>query len=538
MRLKDISGTGCVSCVLLLLQFMSAAAFAQSDYPVLTIPHYPAPPVYGVPQYQVAPTYPVAPAYPGVIQTYPIDRTTRRAPTAATPGAGDFSVTLRTDFLSAFINRDSVESNNVTTRVLEADVRGVQTTATAVRLESVDSIDKARLHILATGTVSSNTVGYTPQAQIATTGNHTFNVIKPVFFDGERFLTKSAYGRLHVQQSPQAVSTVASGLPLIGRIGERVAWNQVYRRMPVTDAIVAQRVADDVLPRVNSAVDKELAELNLNWKSLRRKVDEIVGRGRLKWSSSSTSNSFSATALNTAITQRSLDPNAQLIGQLTGPEVVALVYSQDGINEFIRRLPLAGQTFSDAALQRLVLAIQGAQGDYSTIRKALSDVLYNEAEPTIFAIEFSSKRPLEIQLEDGALTIDLRFRVIPRIGNASQMEFLRVRVGGESSEEGTWSIAVRDITCEPADPSQDPDIWATTINTQAQNVLSRIPVTDLPRRIDLRHVNPRMPVLRIHRIQTQNAQLRFSLKRESPGMEVVSGRPNVEQSVRKFSGSP
>ncbi len=103
------------------------------------------------------------------------------------------SISVRAALLGEFINRDTVENNDVSTRILEADVRGVQTTKTAIRLESKDCPSVARLEIVATGNVVSNTVGYTRQAQITTVGSHTFNVRKPVFFDGNRFSTRPAW---------------------------------------------------------------------------------------------------------------------------------------------------------------------------------------------------------------------------------------------------------------------------------------------------------------------------------------------------------
>ena len=223
MRLSCSTSVIVVVCVLLLFAAPGSPVCAQIQYPSLTIPDYQSAPVYD------SPSVPVPGSSRAVPKSY------------APPRAGDFSMTVRTELLTPFVNRETVESDNVATRVMEADVRGVQTTATSVRLQSLVSSVNARLHIQSTGTVSSNTIGYTRQAQVATLGNHTFDVIKPVFFDGRRFLTKQAYGALQVRQVPQAVTTVASGMPLLWPIGERMAWNEVYRRMPMSDSIVARR---------------------------------------------------------------------------------------------------------------------------------------------------------------------------------------------------------------------------------------------------------------------------------------------------------
>ena len=274
------------ACWLLLSLATWASAFGQIDIPSqsLQIPGLEIPPNESPARFE--------PTLDPSIGSYQPIQTRSLAETS------DLSITLRTELLSPFVDGQTVKSNNVATQVMEADVRGVQTTMTTIRLQSTSNSTMAQLNISAQGTVSSNTIGYTSQAIIATAGSHTFDIIKPVYFDCNQFLTKPAYGGLQARQYPQAVNGVASGVPLVGRIGDRIAWNQVYQRMPQSDSIVVRRVADDVLPEVNSSVDKELFRLNKGLRDIRSQLDRIFGSDQLVWTANSTASSFSTNSVN------------------------------------------------------------------------------------------------------------------------------------------------------------------------------------------------------------------------------------------------
>lgn len=429
--------------------------------------------------------------------------------TATRTTAADFELTVRTDLLARFVNRESVRSNPVATQVMEANVTGYQTTTTNVQLQSANSSDRARLDVLTQGTVSSNTIGLTPQARISTLGNHTFNVTKPVFFDGANFLTKSAYGSLQVRQYPQAIDTVASGLPLIGRIGNRVAWNEVQRRMPATDAIVVRQVADDVIPKVNAAVDSQLSDLNRNWQSLRRTLDRLSGSDTIQWNASSTSESFSTNATNRSVRNRSGDVRV-LSADLGEPEDLVLLVSQEGINRTLAQLPLAGLTVSDATLRQLGAWLKDARNDPSQLQALFSQLGQLKQEPLLFSVKFAEVEPLSLTFVDDWLTIRIMFQIVPKVGEPGLMQLVSVRLVGEPEQDGNWSIAVNKITAEPASRNAEPDLYTNMINNPA--IVSQIPATTLPRNIDLRKYHEKMPLFRLHRIQSRGGQLRISVR--------------------------
>lgn len=435
-------------------------------------------------------------------------------PSTTPPAAGDFALTIRSRLLSNFVEDQKVESNNVAIRVLEADVRGVQTTVTNIGLESAESSEMARLNVVAQGTVNSNTVGYTPQARVTTAGNHTFNITKPIFFDGRQFLTKAAYGGLQVRQVPQAVNSMASGVPLFGAIGDRIAWTEVLRRMPASDTIVAKRVADDVFPKVNTSVDQKLTQLNQKWSQLQQQLKLVVGQDNIDWKASSSAESFTTTAINLSIFRRTPDNRPSLQASLDSMEAASILASEDSTNHLLSKLPIGGMTVSDMTLQNLVAAVQQSDKSPVELLKLLQRTGDLQAEPLLFSLTFSDTDPVRLLFRDGLLQLWVKFQVLPKLGEPSQMQHMKIRIGGRTTEDSKWSLFVRDIAVEPASTNELPDAWTKLIGNQVTVMADKIPPTELPRQIDLRRFDARLPVIRIHRIQSTGGQLRVSFKSE------------------------
>lgn len=463
-------------------------------------------------------------AEPTPSSEYRRDHSVRSPIVSNPPTAGDVAVSIRTSLLNRFIADQKIESNNVATRVMEVDVRGVQTTATFVQLQSAENGKMARWNVIAQGTVNSNTVGYTPQARITTAGNHTFNVIKAVYFDGRRFLTKPAYGGLQVRQTPQQVNTRASGMPLIGPIGDQIAWSEVLRRMPASDAVVVRRVADDVFPRVNQSVDQRLVELNRKWTDLQQRLRILAADDRIRWAASSTEDSFTTTVFNESVMTRTHDPDNALTAELSDVEAAAVVVSEDSTNHVLNRLSLNGLTISDTALQQLVVDYQSGEIELATLPQRLAALRESSADPLLFSLRFADSQPVGMRFRDGRLQLQTRFQILPTAGDPGITQLMTIQLKGRSNTDGGWALYVSDIGVEPASTNEQPDSWTRMIDTQASRLIDLIPQTELPRRIDLAQYGEKLPAVRIHRIQAISGQLRVSFKADVP-TELTSRRP-------------
>ena len=131
---------------------------------------------------------------------------------------------------------------------------------------------------------------------------------------------------------------------------------------------------------------------------------------------------------------------------------------------------------------------------------------------------------MSLALEDGFLTLKIRFHVVPKLAPASQMHQMRIVLGGQGATDGKWTISLRQISVDPADRNAAPDAWTTLIGAQATQMVDRIPPSELPRTLDLRHIDKRIPTVRIHRIQCEGGQLRISFNLDTTSQEITTRR--------------
>lgn len=426
-------------------------------------------------------------------------------PQAATDRHG-LAISIRSDFLHHFVHRTTVESDDVATRILEADVRGVQTTRTEVSMTTTASANSARMEILAQGQVQSDTVGYTRQAQVKTAGSHTFNIRKPVFFDGDQFSTKPAYGSLQARQFPQSVNTIASGIPLFGPIGNRIAWREVLRRMPASDAIVVRRVADDVLPKVNAGVDEELAKLNRLWSAFRQQITSALIPANIVWSASTTDQQLTILARNPAVTLPATQP---LQRQLSTAETVSVLLADASVNALLNHERLQNLTLSDTDLMQLVTAIRERE-DLSDALSGVQQVLNNPSAPTATSIRLAAIDPISVAFDGGRISILIRLQFVPRAGPASDLQVIEVQLAGENSGEGRWLVVMNSLSARAADPTGQIAPLSNLINQRADFVVRQVPPTELPRQIRLSALKENLPSLKLRQVQTDSGWLRVS----------------------------
>ncbi len=446
------------------------------------------------------------------------------APTYQTPSdssaAHGLSVSIHSSLLSKFVNKETVESDDVVTRVMEADVRGVQTTTTAINLRTVPSADVARFEIVATGVVNSDTVGYTPQAQVKTTGSHTFNVRKPVFFNGRQFSTKAAFGTLQARQFPQSVNSIASGVPLFGPIGNRFAWREVYRRMPTSDAIVVRRVADDVLPKVNAGVDRQLGALNRSMRTMQENLSRMLPGGQIHYSASTTDESLTIAARNPDVR---LPVDRPLPANLQSQERASVLLAAPAVNEWLNAQNIGGLTISDSALQSIVTTVRESRASPAMILSAVKRAASSSFEPNLFSIRLATVNPVVVDFDKGQLILELRYQILPSAGDPGQMQCLTIGLKGSDAGSGQWEIALTDLDVAPNDSNETPDSWTTLIGNQLSVIADRIPPTRLPRTLDLSSISEKISPLRIHRIQTESGWVRISVRSPRDVQEVRRG---------------
>jgi hypothetical protein len=424
-------------------------------------------------------------------------------------------VSMRLRFLQHTWNREVLEQDPVSTQVGEAQVSGHQTTSVQVRLSASPGGQIAQLNLHGTGNVRSNTVGVTQQARVNSLGNHTFELTKSIYFDGCQFLTRRSHGQVIARTEPVAISTVVSGVPLLGALGERIAWSETYRRQPRTNAIVARQVADDVLPQFDSRVDQELADANNSWAKTRRQFSQQLPGRSIEWQADSTTEGLTIRAgFGTSPgTWQAARPILQTVMKPDPQHREDLVVSVSDvlINELLKTVRLNGLSVSDATLQSL----QGIDpdsllvGGQLKIPQALKEALATPA--VLFSLQFADDQPLEVLFERASVAVVLRFRVLPKIGIASDMHRLKLILKGADGGQGRFAIRIADVEVESENTAAAESAITEIIRTQTREMLLNQPPTLLPRFASLKQ-ETELSDLQLREIRARDGVLRVSFE--------------------------
>ncbi len=424
-------------------------------------------------------------------------------------------VSMRLRFLQHTWNREVLEQDPVSTQVGDAQVSGHQTTSVQVRLSSSPGGQIAQLNLHGRGNVNSNTVGVTQQARVNSLGSHTFELTKPVFFDGRQFLTRRSHGQVVARTEPIGISTVVSGIPLLGAWGERIAWSETYRRQPRTNAIVARQVADDVLPQFDSRVDQELAEANRSMAKTRQQVARLLPGRRIEWQADSTSDGLTIRAgfgLSAGTTQAAR-PVLQTTMKPDPQHREDLVVSVSDVlaNELLKTLPLNGVSVSDAMLQSLQnLDADGILvGGQLKLPAAVQESLSSPA--ILFSLQFAEDRPLEVLFDRARIAVVLRFRVLPKIGEPSDMHRLTLTLRGADGGQGRFAIRIADVEVESENTASPASSITEIIRAQTREMLLNQPPTLLPRLASLKQETG-LSDLQLREIRARDGVLRASFE--------------------------
>lgn len=317
-------------------------------------------------------------------------------------------------FLSRLAEDRRTERGQVRDYILGASVYGNQTTNVKVGVDLKPSNNGARFDITLTGTTHSNTQGVTSQATIYTQGQHHIRAAKEVTFDGERFHTKPARASVDANNYTTGARTKVSGFPLLGAIADSYAMGVARGKRAESEAIAAQRVKEQALPKFDNEVEQEFRKAN----------DELENRVR----KTLRENKLMPDAQSVRTTDSKLMLSARLMGQgeLGGsspsslPELtkggLALYAHESMMNNAIDRMPIAGKTLTDAELVKEVeKSLSTLLGREVNLKKELSKeegapepepAPEEDSGPDTFV--FDEHDPIRIRIADGELQIVIR----------------------------------------------------------------------------------------------------------------------------------
>ncbi len=465
-------------------------------------------------------------------------------------GKTDFGVAISAELLERFVNGQRQQSESVSKQILGSEVTGCQTTVTHVQLKLVPENFRVRMEILSSGHVSSETRSLNSQAVVHSVGHHWFQVSKPVIFDGQNLMTQPGYGTIQAQQTPVRVISAVSGLPLIGPLADQVARQEVLRRSPQIDRAVAQDLSTDILPKVDRQADQELAELDLQLRQLRVRAASWLQLPADRWAAASQQNAVllwsrptTDLRFRTNVSDGVLSEEPVALKVRTEAEDIVLVLSQDLANRLLNQVIPSGLLLSDTQLNSVLESVQ--QLDFSNgaafseavsampslIRKVSDD----ENAPAVFSLKLCSDQPVQLRFLDGKVVVRTTFQVLPILGPASDIHIAEASFRGTGRDREFWSIISSGLLVQksedqiPAGRSDadgslslpgaglllpaDGSFWSGMIQTTMQNLLDRLPQPRIPRTVDLKSLDRRMPLLRLYRIRASDGVLRISWSR-------------------------
>jgi len=464
-----------------------------------------------------------------------------------------FGVAIRNSVLEQRFTRERNEEESISKVLLNSNVTGSQCTMTETRLRILPDDRSFRFELLNLGNVTSRTTGINREALVESVGRHHFEITKPFWFDGSVFLTLPGHGTIQASQTPQRVVSAAGvAMPLFGPLSDRVAWNEVMRRQPQINRVVAEDVSRDVLPKIDRITDDDFGKLGRQWKVFQQQTNTLFGRTRLKWAARSTDSVAAIWADSDSVAgiQKSSDVVADAIRWLgTREEIVAFV-SEEAVATLLSQYSLTGLKISDTQLQKLQLPPddQGSESLFSPeeFRRRLIEIaLADSTVATLFTLEFASENPVQIQFVDGDVRVITTFQVVPKLGPPSGWLRARFNLHGQRLPGNSWAVAIRSVEVGSADgagnspsaesdmdlpttflipldeeKSEDPEIsvaqagavWIPIVRAAATSLAEKIPPVKLPLEIDGSVAVPGAPRLRISRIDSTRGMLRVSLK--------------------------
>ena len=339
-----------------------------------------------------------------------IPRETRLPVNSALMTNYNFGLAVTETLLNELASDVRQDASAVYERMLGADVTGSQTTTATTRINCRRNSQMAQFDVVLESLTNSNTIGRRPNAMVATEGCHRADLVKPVFFDGQRFTTRRPQGFVRANNVNRDVRTPYGTLPLFGPMANQIARSQTERLRATAEAETANRLAQRVVPQFNQSVDQQLVAANV---SLAGRLRTWLTSMRLypeELRTTTTDDELRMRARMGAGTAVSI-PGRRLSGRLG-----SVLLHESAVNEYLDGMNLAGRSFSDAGLKDLVAALKNGQSPDSVVMP----------EPTLFSIVLADRNPIQIRFVDNTTEVIVRVSIKPVGASAIPMQEVRV----------------------------------------------------------------------------------------------------------------
>jgi len=451
------------------------------------------------------------------------------------------TLTIRSLILEQLLHDSRSEQRPVAKTLLSSAVTGCQTTLTKSTLQILPNTQPLQFEVHTQGSVSSRMTGVNPQAVVESLGSHRFEVIKPFWFDGRRFMTRKSHGTIEAFQSPQRViSAAGTRMPLLAPLTDQIAWNRVRQMQPGINQAVAADLQGDVFPKVDRRVEQEFLRIEERWKQSLRLLGKVFPHDSLRWSAMAledtvvlTTKSASDTGNPSGKIARRSDPATPDVPQssaLTSPasaprnsEDIVITVSESALSKLASSALPAGARITDTSLQNITKLLPDILAGKPEAQAKLAAVIDESVPATFFTLELPDSEPLTCTCRDGDLQLNFRFRIQPLIGNDSGWMTAALAIHGKRLDQKHWTLAVRDITVNSSAELQSPDsstansvsagtVWPSLVRTRLAALLESAAEPSLPVSFALPVTTVEPPSLHLHQADARHGQLRISFR--------------------------
>lgn len=291
------------------------------------------------------------------------------------------------------------ESGPVKDCILGAYVTGTQVTNTQLRANVRPSSTMAAFDLLVSGSTSSNTRGTKSPAVIYTRGQHTFNIAKPVYFDGQRISSGTANMNVNANNQTVGVSTKYDRIPLLGGLARKIAYREALNKKTESESIAARKLADKAIPRFESEVNTQFSEANSNLEN--NLLQGLRNRGIAPESYSARSSESHIAVSSRTIRTATLAANNPPGIPVTSTGVSVQIH-ESALNAGIDSLKLSGRMSVDQVLERVEEALTELARKPVSLRSDTDDF----DRDTDF--DFDPADPIRVRLEEGKAVLLLR----------------------------------------------------------------------------------------------------------------------------------
>jgi len=465
--------------------------------------------------------------------------------------------------------RIRTEEEPVVTNILNSDVQGQQSTTTETRIRILPDATRLRFDLISTGCVKSQTTGFNRQATIDSTGQHQFEITKPFWFDGSRFLTQPGHGTIRASQAPQrVVSAVGANMPLLRPLSDRMAWEQVHRRQAQINQAVAKDVSRTVLPKVDRIVDNEFAELGKQLTQIQTQAESYLSAVPISWTARSTDTLMSVAAVPQMSDSGATESTTTItrFPQLAADEEITFSISESVTTALLERFVPAGLILSDAHIESASKVWNQSGEDkwsFASLAQLYIEIQRNSAaEPKVFSIQLANVQPLAVRFDRGFVCIETSFQIVPKVGTPSGWMKITWRLRGKGISNDQWAVTLQHVdvsdleesipvgsikrsqlrvaqqelripvestfavdndangatpeTARNESPQQNTvesgTVWMTIVKNATQSILKQSPPVILPKEFDAPNEIAGSVKLRMVRIESANGVLRAAFR--------------------------